>query len=384
MWALLLVFLWSQDGTRVLIMNNGKKLVCSKVEDKGNVVQVVSNGQAYSFPKKLINWEASEQAQKQYESDLAEAEARKTAETQAQPKAEEERKPIVFVSIEEKPDSGQPTKVQLTKRGNSLIVPVVLNGKGPYSIILDTGAELTCISPVITREVGAQRVEGEVHLGGVGGTEQGKIVLFSEISVAGARVGDFHAVEVDLSKAMGEEVIGLLGQDFLNHFSVQINSSENFVEFTPISGRAVDHLGDRISLEALIDRWKDMSGKIGHHMGTVGRVTQNYQRGGTQRLGTDAQQAELFFIDLRSLMNELISEGGDKIMPYLSSAERLRFQQDMSCHPIMDRFLTDVVRYCHHFVSNPQPTDQLTQQFSDEYSQLQARYNEFEACQARY
>ena len=40
-------------------------------------------------------------------------------------------------------------------------VPVMINGKGPYTFVLDTGASVTMISKSLVEELGIQTYEGE-------------------------------------------------------------------------------------------------------------------------------------------------------------------------------------------------------------------------------
>src|SRR5215510_9417073 len=55
--------------------------------------------------------------------------------------------------------------------GAVLVVPVYLNGTGPYDFVLDTGATLTCVDQKLAAQLGLPSRFGRMGIGaGVGGT----------------------------------------------------------------------------------------------------------------------------------------------------------------------------------------------------------------------
>lgn len=117
--------------------------------------------------------------------------------------------------------------------GRHIIVDARVNGGSTVKLILDTGAASTLISPralaaagvSLTRDGRAGRsrgvardVEVEVYR-----------VPIDSLEVGGARVGRMFVSSYDMDM---ENVEGLLGQDFLGHFNVSIDSSSGVVKLT--------------------------------------------------------------------------------------------------------------------------------------------------------
>jgi aspartyl protease/uncharacterized protein DUF4124 len=115
--------------------------------------------------------------------------------------------------------------------GDAILVSARIGGAGPLTLILDTGADRTMVAPAALSRLGIALVDGpraEVH--GVTGTSQGGVVLVPSVEVGDARVGPLHiiALDADLKKADG-----LLGRDFLEHFTLTIDARERMVTLVP-------------------------------------------------------------------------------------------------------------------------------------------------------
>lgn len=115
--------------------------------------------------------------------------------------------------------------------GQRIMVNATVNGSTSAQLLLDTGADRTMINPRVLAAAGVSltRPVGSATVSGVGGTQQMQFVTINSLDVAGARVGRLtvaaHGVE-----GAGD---GLLGRDFLDHFSVNIDSAKGVVTLTP-------------------------------------------------------------------------------------------------------------------------------------------------------
>ncbi len=67
---------------------------------------------------------------------------------------------------------------------NRVFVPAMLNGRGPYEMLLDTGADTGGVSLAVMEEIGA-KAEGRMRAGGAG---EGKDVVF-QTHIASLRIG---------------------------------------------------------------------------------------------------------------------------------------------------------------------------------------------------
>ncbi len=74
--------------------------------------------------------------------------------------------------------------VRFTLTDNRIFVPAMLNGRGPYQMLLDTGADTGGVSLAVMEEIGA-RAEGRLRAGGAG---EGKDVVF-KTHIGSLRIG---------------------------------------------------------------------------------------------------------------------------------------------------------------------------------------------------
>ncbi len=117
-----------------------------------------------------------------------------------------------------------------------ILVPAVVDGQGPFQFALDTGASRTMLSIELARKLAIQTTDDSPVTGGGGQIKilAGKV---SSLAVGGAAVRD-HAIGAGeflnvLSKAIGTELDGILGYNFLNRFKVTINYPHSRLELVP-------------------------------------------------------------------------------------------------------------------------------------------------------
>lgn len=116
--------------------------------------------------------------------------------------------------------------------GAAIIVPVRLNGKGPYDFVLDTGATLTCIHTELAATLGLPAARGISGIGaGAGGTGRMRLVRIDSIRVGAATASDLPACAIDLGHVRGAGVPadGLLGLNFLKPFRVTLDFRRNIL-----------------------------------------------------------------------------------------------------------------------------------------------------------
>ena len=117
------------------------------------------------------------------------------------------------------------------RSGSPILVQARINGAGPITMILDTGADRTLLVPSALGKLGISIENAErVLLRGVTGKSYGSAVWVNSVEVGGARVAPLLVVIHD-SDLKGAE--GLLGRDFLASFNVTIDSKEQLVTLAP-------------------------------------------------------------------------------------------------------------------------------------------------------
>jgi predicted aspartyl protease len=111
--------------------------------------------------------------------------------------------------------------------GAALMVPVYVNGEGPYGFVLDTGATMTCIERGLAARLGLEEVRGQVGIGVGIGEDPGalRLVRMDSVRVGAAMATDLTgcALELEQFRALGLEVEGLLGLNFLREFRVTLD-----------------------------------------------------------------------------------------------------------------------------------------------------------------
>lgn len=111
--------------------------------------------------------------------------------------------------------------------GAALLVPVRVNGQGPYDFVLDTGATLTCVDSALADSLALPEARGQLGVGaGVQGTEGSmRLVVLDSIAVGSARAEGLTGCAIDLAQlqSLGLEVRGLLGLNFLSSFRVTLD-----------------------------------------------------------------------------------------------------------------------------------------------------------------
>jgi len=122
------------------------------------------------------------------------------------------------------------TKIPFTP-GKPIMVSARVNGGGSANLMLDTGASVTVINPRVLASMGigsARALRGSVK--GATGSADVLFVPIESIEVGNARSGPLRVAAHDVELAQGD---GLLGRDFLDQFTVTIDSTAGTVTLTP-------------------------------------------------------------------------------------------------------------------------------------------------------
>jgi len=112
-------------------------------------------------------------------------------------------------------------KIKLDER-SMIIVPVSVNGAGPYDFALDTGCTKTIVDRKLAAGLNLPQV-GEKTVLGVLASAKLSVVQVNALSVGGARVRGGEAFSADHAANVTARVRGVLGEDFLRNFDVLID-----------------------------------------------------------------------------------------------------------------------------------------------------------------
>jgi predicted aspartyl protease len=126
-----------------------------------------------------------------------------------------------------------------------ILLPVLVDGRGPYSFLLDTGATATVVSSELADALALPRGEKQDGRGAAGKMTLVKSQLPS-LTLGRETLESLPVSIADLSflgRAMGVQVDGALGHSFLRHFAVTLDYATNRLTLRrPVGGadRALD------------------------------------------------------------------------------------------------------------------------------------------------
>jgi predicted aspartyl protease len=106
-----------------------------------------------------------------------------------------------------------------------ILLPVEVNGEGPFEFILDTGAGTSLLSSELGQKLGV-KILGSKKGQSAGGAVSVSLAKVSSLAVGSAKLGDVDVGLVDLShigKTVGAKIDGDLGYNFLKHFRITLD-----------------------------------------------------------------------------------------------------------------------------------------------------------------
>jgi predicted aspartyl protease len=122
------------------------------------------------------------------------------------------------------------TRIPFTP-GKAIMVTATINGGSSAQLMLDTGASVTVINPRVLAGMGIgsrEALRGSVR--GATGTANVLFVPVQSIEVGNARSGPLRIASHDVELGQGD---GLLGRDFLDQFTVNIDTTTGVVTLSP-------------------------------------------------------------------------------------------------------------------------------------------------------
>jgi predicted aspartyl protease len=131
-----------------------------------------------------------------------------------------------------------------------IIVPVSINGSGPYDFLLDTGCAQTMIDQKLADELGLPRVDGEKTVVGVLSSDRMSTVHVNSLSLAGATASGGELFSTDHPAAVTGKVRGVLGEDFLRNFDLLIDYGHQAIRLeSPHGSMAETATGEHLPIQ---------------------------------------------------------------------------------------------------------------------------------------
>lgn len=121
-------------------------------------------------------------------------------------------------------------RIQTTETQPFILLPVHVNGKGPFDFVLDTGAAMSIITEELASIIGIEGTEVKEALGSAGKKIKVPLGKLDSISIGETRVEDVQiGIMKELPKCVGP---GVLGYNFLKEFVLTIDYGSNLLTFT--------------------------------------------------------------------------------------------------------------------------------------------------------
>jgi hypothetical protein len=209
-----------------------------------------------------------------------------------------------------------------------VVIPVSINGAGPFNFLLDTGATNSDIDPKLADQLSLPRV-GEEEVRGIQGNVRLSIAHAQSVSIAGLTVRDLNLNVLSKSNGLPSKVSGILGEDFLGHFDVLIDNRHHVIQLQQGLGSMSEMFeGERlpVQLEVNVDGQyvnhtlvvtgssSDLGGRSISLLLDSG-VNFLYLFGGKQSLGGGATQKECSAATVSDPSNQFICL--QKVLPQL-------------------------------------------------------------------
>lgn len=201
-------------------------------------VLVTAKGQSFTLPESLIDWPASEKAKAELDAQerAKEQRAEEAVKAANQPSVPRQKITLTTKDLkrEEVPGTTGPITVSFKMISNSIVVGMLVNGEGPFNFILDTGASITTIDPEIVEKAGVTVKNETINVVGVGGNPiSAPLISIGTLALEGALVSNLEAVSTRIHHLYTSQLYGLIGQDFLNHFVMNLDTNAKTITLTP-------------------------------------------------------------------------------------------------------------------------------------------------------
>ncbi|HUR35625.1 MAG TPA: retroviral-like aspartic protease family protein [Vicinamibacterales bacterium] len=117
--------------------------------------------------------------------------------------------------------------------GSAVVVPVLVNGRGPYPFMVDTGASHTSIDADLARHLGAPRV-AKTLVSTTAGDDWAAVVKLRQVALGPLDAHEVLATEVPPGRLDGvSRVLGLIGRDLLGTRAFTIDYVLRQLEWPP-------------------------------------------------------------------------------------------------------------------------------------------------------
>jgi hypothetical protein len=112
-------------------------------------------------------------------------------------------------------------KIEVLRHGKQVlaVVPVTIDGKGPYRFALDTGASQSLVDTAVAKELKAPKTGVKQRIAGIASVSKLATITVARWSIGSVRLPPTTVIETNLPFGNADGgVQGLLGSDMLSQF----------------------------------------------------------------------------------------------------------------------------------------------------------------------
>ena len=129
-----------------------------------------------------------------------------------------------------------------------VIVPVSINGAGPFPFLLDTGTSRTMVDRKLAEQLSLLRVEQSIAVG-TQGTVSVLHVHADSVSMGGFTIPGLTVTVMPKNAGLPEKVRGILGEDFLERFDLLLDYRHHVIELQLGDGPLTESVvGERLPI----------------------------------------------------------------------------------------------------------------------------------------
>jgi tetratricopeptide (TPR) repeat protein len=126
------------------------------------------------------------------------------------------------------------TVVEFSQINGQIVVPVTLNDNVMAKVLVDTGAGITVLSTALADELDLEiEVGRSITLKTMAMDIQAKLGKLDSIQVGNIKKYDFPVVVTDLPRGEQSNFKGILGMDFMNHYTIHIDNKRLQIALSP-------------------------------------------------------------------------------------------------------------------------------------------------------
>ncbi len=148
--------------------------------------------------------------------------------------------------------TSSPTLPVRTLRGYLMIAGVTINDHGPIAFLIDTGTNTTLIDPQLAAEL-SLKPKDRLQLTSLSNSAGVPRYFLQKVNLGSAALSNLEALAVPLTQlsALDHNIRGILGMNFLLHFSFRLDYDHSSVEIYPFPETA--HIPDGLRVPVQIN-----------------------------------------------------------------------------------------------------------------------------------